>query len=171
MKNLNQDCFNWSVSRNKTYHVDNNKIWQVISSPSNLELFHPFCKKNPSLKWSGIDSLDEIHYYNDMILVREFTNWIDGVGYDLFIGKKNGEKSFVSWRIKDQGSNSNLSITIYPHYKNKGNRILNFAPFFIFVKPSLISYLDSVLLGLNYYIENNRKVEKNQFGVHHFFSK
>ena len=152
------------------YQVNYNKIWQVISAPSNLELFHPFCKSNQVIKWPDINSMDEIHYYNDMILVREFVNWIDGKGYDLLIGEKNGEKSFVSWRIKDECNNSNLSITIYPHYRNKGYKILNLIPFFIFVRPSLISYLDSVLMGLNYYIETNRKVEKNQFGSHSFFS-
>ena len=41
-----------------------NKLWLLISSPNNLERFHPFCNKNIINKWPGVDAVDEIHYYN-----------------------------------------------------------------------------------------------------------
>ena len=34
-----------SVSSEKSISCDINSLWKVISSPSNLDLFHPFCKK------------------------------------------------------------------------------------------------------------------------------
>ena len=47
---------------------------------------------------------------------RIFTDWIEGQGYDLLIGRENGKKSKVIWRInKSDNLNSELKITIHPH--------------------------------------------------------
>ena len=37
--------FNWCVEQTQIIHCKRSKIWETISSESNLELFHPFCKK------------------------------------------------------------------------------------------------------------------------------
>tara|TARA_A100001011_G_scaffold400458_1_gene515149 strand:+ start:4062 stop:4583 length:522 start_codon:yes stop_codon:yes gene_type:complete len=162
--------FNWGITKRKEFKVSREKLWNVISSPSNLDLFHPFCLKNKTIKWPGLGSVDQIYYYSGLTLEREFINWLDNRGYDLFIGKKGGQKSLVSWRIKEKNESLSLSITVYPYLKNKGSKITNFIPFFVVIKPSLSNYLDSVLSGLEYYITTNKKVEKNQFGTHKVFS-
>ena len=38
--------FNWCVEQTQIIHCKRSKVWETISSESNLELFHPFCKKN-----------------------------------------------------------------------------------------------------------------------------
>ena len=64
-------------------------VIDLIKSENNLEKFHPFCKKNIVNNWPGINSIDELQYYNGDIYTRKFINWIDNVGYDLYISKKN----------------------------------------------------------------------------------
>ena len=97
--------FRWPVSVSRSINTSPQNIWLVISSPGNLEDCHPFCDKNPVAKWPGVGSLDTIHYYSGWVLHREFINWIDGVGYDLTIGRKGGRKSYVSWRITEEQEN------------------------------------------------------------------
>lgn len=162
--------FNWHIAKTQKFKCTRSELWKIISTPSNLELFHPFCEKNPITKWPGVDSSDTIHYYNGLRLERHFINWEDNIGYDLIIGTENGEKSFVSWRIKENNNTLELTIAVYPYLNNCGFKIINFIPFFIIVKPSLSNYLNSVLKGLEFYIRTNKKVKKNQFGTHNFFS-
>ena len=91
--------------------ISKSDLWSIISSPSNLELFHPFCDKNPVIKWPGTGSVDQIIYYSGLILEREFINWIDNSKYELLIGENGGEKSFVSWEIKENKDYSFLSVS------------------------------------------------------------
>jgi len=162
--------FNWHIAKTQKFKCTRSELWDIISMPSNLELFHPFCEKNPTTNWPGINSIDTIHYYNGLKLERNFINWGNNTGYDLIIGTKNGEKSFVSWRIKELDNISELTIAVYPYLYNRGSKITNFFPFFIIVRPSLGKYLNSVLQGLEFYSRTNKKVKKNQFGTHNFFS-
>tara|TARA_B100001250_G_scaffold62035_1_gene48498 strand:- start:867 stop:1376 length:510 start_codon:yes stop_codon:yes gene_type:complete len=162
--------FNWSVSGILKIKESSSKIWDVISVKSNLELFHPFCDKNPVSKWPGQNSSDSIYYYNGLILQRKLVNWEKNIGYDLFIGKKNGPKSFVSWKIKDYGRSASLTVSIYPYMYNTGSKFINFIPFYFFIRPMIQKYINSVMDGLGYYIETGKVVSKNQFGTHSFFS-
>jgi len=162
--------FNWHVAKSLKFQCSRTELWNIISMPSNLELFHPFCAKNPITNWPGIGSADTILYYNGLKLERNFINWEEKIGYDLLIGKENGEQSFVSWRIKEINNTLKLTISVYPYLNNCGSKLINFLPFFIIVKPSLSNYLDSVLKGLEFYTRTNKKVKKNQFGTHNFFS-
>ena len=77
--------FNWPVSYNSQINCDVNTVWKIISAKSNLELFHPFCKKNKVIKWSRENSVDQIEYLNGSIFQREFSKWEEKVGDDLFI--------------------------------------------------------------------------------------
>ena len=88
----------------------------------------------------------------------------------MFINEDGVDPSFVSWRIKQVSKNSLITISISPYLFNKGNKIFNWFPFRVFIRPSLEKYLYSVLGGLKYYLENDKKVEKNQFGIHPWFS-
>ena len=188
----NEHSFNWCIVGTLELSISSSDLWAIISSPSNLELFHPFCLKNPTINWPGLNSIDQVHYYSGLVLERKFVKWVDNKGYslfigkknekksfvkwvdnqgyDLFIGKKNGKKSFVSWQIEEKGENSKLSVSIYPYICNQGKKIVNFLPFFLIVKPSLTNYINSVMSGLEYYINTNNKVKKNQFGSHKLFS-
>ena len=163
--------YNWSVSYGTILPITNEELWRIISSPNNLELYHPFCNKNPIIKWPGLNSIDQVHYYNGLIYERKFIRWIDNVGYDLLIGEKNKIQSFVSWRIYDLGKKSKLIISVFPHIFNMRCRVVNFLPFFLIVKPSLKKYLSNISQGFIYYIETNKAVTKNQFGSHKWFSK
>ena len=162
--------FNWCVTGTLEISIPKSNLWNIISSPSNLELFHPFCEKNPTINWPGLNSADEIYYYNGLILKREFIDWSQGQGYDLLIGEEGGPKSFVSWRINKKGGGSKLKVSIYPHIYNRGKKLINFVPYTLIVKPSLSNYINSVMMGLEYYIKTGMKVKKNQFGSHSYFS-
>jgi len=165
-----KDRYNWCVTGTLDTHLSSSDLWNIISRPSNLELFHPFCDKNLVIAWPGVGSIDQIFYYNGLVLERNFISWVENKGYDLLIGKKNGELSFVSWQIKENGGRSKLSISIYPYAYNKGRKLINILPYLLVVKPILTSYINSVMRGLEHYINTNRKVKKNQFGNHNFFS-
>ena len=142
-----------------------------ISSESNLDLYHPFCKKNDIIDWKKDNHHDRLEYLNGVVLERKFISWIEEKGYDLNIGTKDGRKSHVSWRIEDISENkSALSIEVHPWIVNQGSRIVQFLPFQLFVKPQLKSYLKSVLGGLKWYAENNKPTPRNHFGVHRWFS-
>tara|TARA_B100000519_G_C13927849_1_gene289956 strand:+ start:47 stop:568 length:522 start_codon:yes stop_codon:yes gene_type:complete len=163
--------FNWKISCNKEINVSVDRLWGLITRPSNLELFHPFCKKNPIRQWPGSESIDEVHYYNGLILKRTFINWIDNEGYDLCIAPKSGSKSFVSWRIKKiTEKSSNIKIIVYPYLHNKGSKAKCFIPFNILIKPILKKYLYQVLSGIEWHLNNNKRVPKNKFGNNIMFS-
>ena len=163
--------FNFKVSHSMKLNVSIDKLWSLISSEGNLEFYHPFCKKNIAKSWPGINSIDQLQYYNGDIYTRKFINWIDNVGYDLYISKKNYPNSLVKWRIQESNGIIKLNITIYPYVFNTGYKILNIIPFYTFVKPSLNNYLKNIEKGLIYYLKTNKKVKKNQFGNHNWFSK
>ena len=82
--------YNWSISSRILINTNVVKLWDIISSPSNLELFHPFCLKNQIIKWSGEESIDRIIYLNGTTFERNFLNWVPNSGYDLKINQ-NGK--------------------------------------------------------------------------------
>lgn len=159
------------VSKSITINVHHSKVWKIISKPNSLELYHPFCESNPVEYWPGKNSIDYIHYYNEHQYRRFFTDWIDGVGYDLLIGKKDGRKSKVVWRInKLENASSELKITIYPHDINNYPNFVKPLIFLFYIKPMLRKYLSSVLNGFQMYVMHGKPVQKNQFGRHRWFS-
>ena len=166
---MNVKNFHWQISETLNVNINNEELWKIISSPSNLELFHPFCSKNPIINWPGKTSIDEIYYYSGLIYQRKFIKWTEGVGYDLLIGEKDDHQSLVSWKIQNNKQTS-LTITIYPYKYNTGIKLIEFIPYTILVKPLLKKYIESVMLGLEYFIKNNKRVQKNQFGYLPFFS-
>ena len=162
--------FNWCVEQSQIIHCKRSKLWKTISSESNLELFHPFCKTNNIIIWAGDKSEDILVYLNGRTMRRKFIFWENNFGYDLFINQMGFESSLVSWRIKDENEGSRITISVWPYLFNKGNKVFNWFPFKFFVHPSLEKYLSSVLKGLKYYLENDKKIKKNQFGLHRWFS-
>lgn len=163
--------FRWPVTGRRTLAVPTSKIWEVISSPGSLPLYHPFCEKNPVFEWPGADSHDEIHYFNGLVLVRRFTGWYDDVGYDLEIGRDGGRTSVVSWRIEPvKQSRSAIEITVYPHALQHLPVALRWAPHLVRLRPQLKRYLRSVVRGLDWFLTHGQPVKRNQFGAHGWFS-
>ena len=163
--------FYWPVTNQRHINTDAKQLWSLISKPGNLETCHPFCCSNPVQVWPGVGSRDSVYYYSGLALHRQFTQWIDGVGYDLEIGKNQGKKSFVSWRIASVGDGkSSLSITIQPYDLQHLPIIKRSFRHFTYLRPILKSYLASVLLGFDWYITTGTPVKRNQFGSHQWFS-
>ena len=88
--------YKWPVAIAQPIAAPAPKVWDAISMPGPLQPCHPFCARNPVVAWPGDGSRDEVHYLNGWILERRFQRWVDGIGYDLEIGRRGGRSSFVS---------------------------------------------------------------------------
>ena len=159
-----------SVSSEHIISCDIASLWRVISLPSNLDLFHPFCKKNTVIKWSKENSIDQIEYLNGLIFQREFFEWEENKGYKLYIHQIGKPKSRVEWKIKGDSYKSIINISVNPYLFNSGDKYLNLLPYYLITRPFLLSYLKSVTSGLKYYLEQGKTVTKNQYGKHIWFS-
>ena len=163
--------FRWPVTSQRSIAVPAHDVWELISTPGNLELCHPYCKKNPVLEWPGAESRDEVHYLSGWVYERRFCNWIDGVGYDLNIGRPGGGQSFVSWRVEETGDQScALNITVCPHTLQGVPVAIRWLPHMIKLRPALQSYLESVVSGFEWYAMRGVAVPRDQFGRHPWFS-
>ncbi len=163
--------FRWPVAARQTIAVPTSKIWEVISSPGTLPLYHPFCEKNPVFEWSGADSHDEVHYFNGIVLTRRFSSWHEDVGYDLEIGRIGGRSSFASWRISSVIEHrSSIEIAVFPHALQRVPTAVRWLPHLLRLRPQLRHYLQSVVKGLDWFITEGQPVRRNQFGAHPWFS-
>lgn len=162
-----------SITRTRSMAASTTDLWEAISAPGNLENTHPFCARNPVMVWPGPRACDEVHDSSGWVYRREFTNWIDGRGYDLLIGGGGEQPSMVSWRIDSgTGDGSSLTITVRPRslhgsIPDRPERPAQFAC----VRPLLRRYLASVLQGVDWYLTTGEPVSKNQFGRHPWFSE
>jgi len=159
-----------SVSYEKKISSSKKELWDLISSPEHLNLVHPFCKSNESIHWDKKKSKDVLVYLNGMVYFRDFTSWEDENGYELMIGRKRGKKSRVVWKIKSDDKSVSLKITVYPYLLSSWPRVMSLIPYKLIISPLLKSYLKSVISGINYYLINQKPVEKNHFGKHIWFS-
>jgi hypothetical protein len=163
--------FRWPVSCSRVIAAPQPKVWEIISSPGTLTLYHPFCEQNPVFDWRGAHSHDEIHYFNGVILVRHFRSWYEDIGYDLEVGRSGGRKSNVSWRINSiKNGHCSLEITVFPHAVQHIPVVARWLPHFFWLRPQLRRYLRSVLRGLEWFIIRSEPVRRNQFGSHQWFS-
>ncbi len=163
--------FKWPVGTSRTIATPASRMWEVISSPGLMPLYHPFCKENRVLHWPGPGSCDEIHYFSGWVLQRHITDWIDGVGLDLEIGRSGGQRSTVSWRIADRGERrSEIFITVYPQALQHLPVFTRWFPHVLSVRPRMTRYLESVVKGLEWFLTAGEPVKRNQFGAHPWFS-
>ena len=163
--------FKWPVAVARPIAAPGDRVWEVISRPGNLEQCHPFCAKNPVHIWPGEESRDEVHYLSGWVFERRFRRWIDGVGYDLEIGRRGGRSSFVSWRIMPvDDRNCILRITVYPHTLQNVPAVIRWFPHILYLGPMLRRYLSSVVRGFEWYLIRGEPVPRNQFGSHPWFS-
>ena len=164
-------AFKWPVGVTRRMPASAGDVWDVISRPGNLHLCHPFCAQNPVTDWPGPKSRDEVHYLNGVIYERRFKRWIEGAGYDLDIGLRDGPSSFVSWRITPRGdSSSELAIVVQPHVLQGVPTVIRWIPHLARVRPLLRDYLSSVVRGFEWYLRSGEPVPRNQFGTHPWFS-
>lgn len=147
------------------------KIWDLISSPRHLELVHPFCKSNKIIRWDDKGHKDILLYNNNRTYIRNFYEWKINEGYKLMIGEKGKDKSRVIWEIKEDNQTSTLKISVYPYIFSNKPAVIYLFYYIFFINPSLRSYLHNVLKGIDWYLNNNTPVKKNQFGIHKWFSK
>ncbi len=146
---------------------ESNTVIDLIKSKSNLEKFHPFCKKNIVVKWKGKNSEDIVIYHNNKQYVRKFTEWHQsGYKLEIFEDRKLAD---ISWNVKDLNNKSIIKITAKPYLPYK-YRFINVIVFNLYVKYVLQSYLNSVVKGLKYYLETSKTVSDNQFGRHIWYS-
>ncbi len=163
--------FKWPVSAVQPIAASGDKVWEAISRPGHLESCHPFCSANPVQVWPGDESRDEVHYLNGWVFERRFCRWIEGIGYDLNIGRRGGPSSFVSWRIAPvEDTRCVLRICVYPHVLQHVPAVIRWLPHVLRVGPMLRSYLSSVVRGCEWYVIRGEPVPRNQFGSHPWFS-
>ena len=163
--------FQWSVTSERIIAAPAQKVWDVISTPENLELCHPFCASNPVQVWPGPSSRDEVHYLSGWVYERRFVRWHDGTGYDLEIGRSGGSTSSVSWRVTPVDEDSCvLSITVSPQVLRNWPMAFRWIPYVLRIRPMLRKYLDSVVRGFEWYVVRGEAVPRNQFGHHPWFS-
>ncbi len=157
------------VSNSIDLDFDRQSVWKIISEPGNLNKVHPFCKSNKVVNWDKDNHEDILEYLNGVTLHRKFDKWEEGKGYELNIGRENGRKSKVIWKITGENK-SKLKITVYPHVFSNRSRIIYFITHALFINPGLKKYLSSVLRGYKWYLENKQPVPRNHFGKHKWFS-
>ena len=163
--------YKWPVVIAQPIPAPARKVWTTISMPGNLEPCHPFCAKNPVEVWPGEESRDEVHYLSGWVFERRFCKWIEGIGYDLEIGRRGGGKSFVSWRIlPGDNDDCTLKITVYPHVLQNVPVAIRWLPHVMRLGPMLRKYLLSVTRGFEWYVISGEPVPRNQFGSHPWFS-
>lgn len=163
--------FRWPVTVTQPVAAPPEAVWMAISEPGNLEKCHPFCAANPVHEWPGEHSRDEVHYLSGWIFERRFRRWIEGVGYDLDIGRRCGRTSRVSWRIMpEDDSGSSLRITVYPYVLQSIPIVIRWIPHLARVRPMLETYLSSVTRGFEWYVTRGEPVPRNCFGRHPWFS-
>ena len=116
-------------------------------------------------------SKDRIVYLNGLTFDRHFTDWREGEGYTLLIGRPQGRaRSRVEWHIEPLGpTQSSLSITVYPDLLHRMPRWLRWAAFQWKVKPLLKAYLDAVTGGIAHWLETGTPVRREDHPDHPWF--
>lgn len=161
----------WPVSAERAIDAPAQRVWDVIAAPGNLELCHPFCASNPVQNWPGPNARDEVHYLSGWVYERRFNRWLEGVGYDLEIGRGSDDIAFVSWRISTVDDRSCvLRITVHPQALQNLPAVIRWIPHMLWLRPMLRKYLESVVGGFEWYVTRGEPVPRNQFGTHPWFS-
>ncbi len=155
------------VSRKILINSPIKDVRYLLNKESNLQLFHPFCKKNNVIKWSSNNYVDQIEYLNNKLFTRKFYEYYKN-GYKLKIYSKDNLLANIHWHIEEDGTNTSLSIDAFPIIKF--SKIINFIVWNFYFKYVLGHYLMCVIKGAKYHLETGNIVKPNQFGKNHWFS-
>ena len=161
------------VEAKRSFNKPKSYLLDVIKEPGNLSYYHPFCKRHEAIQWPGPGSIDELEYLNGRTLIRDFFNWHEN-GYDLEIGPRNKSKlALVNWIVEGNNQSSTLRVRVNPklkYYSPFKNRFLQIISWYIYIRPMLQSYINHVIDGFEYFINEDKLVKPNQFGKHSWFS-
>tara|TARA_B110000014_G_scaffold176080_1_gene125964 strand:+ start:2324 stop:2818 length:495 start_codon:yes stop_codon:yes gene_type:complete len=160
----------WSIKCKRKINSTPEKLWNLISKPGYLNLVHPYCKESTIKSWKKNDHSDILIYLNGLKYERHFNKWKEKKGYSLMIGKKNGKKSHVKWKISSYNNETFLTIIVSPYLLSNWPKLISFIPYLLYIKPNLKKYLNSVIGGIDWYLINNKPIPKNYFGKHLWFS-
>ena len=159
------------VSNSADFEVSAERLWGAISEPGNLNDSHPFCDSNEVISWENGDRSDRLVYMSGLNYVRRFKTWEEGAGYTLVIGEEGGPQSYVEWDIEPlEDERSRLTITVYPYILDRLPRLLALVPHTFWVRPRLEAYLNSVVSGFRYRLQEGGRVPRDHFGRHPWFS-
>ena len=147
------------------------EVWKAISSPGNLNDSHPFCLENRVVNWQEEKSVDVLEYLNGFVIVRRFQTWNEGEGYSLLTGREGGSQSFVVWKLSEVSEEKTLlKIRVHPHLLSDWNWLIASFAYVLYIRPKLKKYLFSVTRGFEWHIKNKKKIPRNHFGPHSWFS-
>jgi hypothetical protein len=148
------------------------EVWRLINEPGHLTRCHPFCDTNEVENWPGAGSRDHILYFSGMELVRDFTHWDEGEGFQLEIGPPGSKSARVVWILKSLGEDRcELSITIIPYVKADMPEARKKAFERLIFGDSIERYLQSVVKGIEHVVTTGEQVVPDQFGNHPAYSR
>jgi len=154
-----------------TQHIDVSAptLWVAITSDRHLEACHPYIQRHTkNTSNSGLS--DVITYLNGVTFTRESTAWMDGVGYDLIVGKASEPKNEVAWRIKEvTPSSCKLSISVTPRAVEKLPKLVRGVALVLFVRRHVGRYLNAVTGGIKLWVETGKPIDKTAFPRHPWF--
>lgn len=157
------------VTSTRSIQVSAPKLWEAITSDYHLEECHPYILRHT--KNNANEGLsDEITYLNGVTFTREAIAWLDGVGYDLKVGRVDEAKNEVAWRIEPLDSNScKLSISVTPLAVEKLPKLARGLALRLFVRRQVGLYLDAVTGGIKMWVETGKAIDKTAFPRHPWF--
>ena len=114
------------VNSTEIIQVPAAKLWEGVTAEGHLAVAHPYVEVHTHDGPMGPGAKDRIVYLNGLTFDRHFTDWREGEGYTLLIGRPQGRsRSRVEWHIESLGpTQSSLSITVHPDLLNRMPRWL-----------------------------------------------
>ena len=157
------------IASTRSIRVSAPTVWAAITLDHHLESCHPYIRRHT--KNNADQGLsDEITYLNGVTFTREAIAWLDGVGYDLKVGRVDEPKNEVSWRIEPLDSNScKLSISVIPLAVEKLPKLARGLALRWFVQRQVGLYLDAVTGGIKIWVETGKAIDKTAFPRHSWF--
>jgi hypothetical protein len=77
----------------------------------------------------------------------------------------------VSWRVVAlDGDRCVLRITICPFVLQELPTVIRWIPYWLWLRPRLRGYLNSVVRGFEWFVTRGEPVPRNAFGMHPWFS-
>ncbi len=147
------------------------EVWKIITEPSHLINFHPFCKKHVSSGFSKVGDKDEAVYHKGGRMQREVTAFESGRYYKLhIIGEKGGE-SDVHFHVEQVANDTSLFRVKIESYAFRN--VPRFFWRWIYrkrVTVNLKNYVNSLLMGVCHYSTTGKRIKPDQFGTSSMFS-
>ena len=159
------------VNSTEIIQVPAAKLWEGVTAEGHLAVAHPYVEVHTHDGPMGSGAKDRIVYLNGLTFDRQFTDWREGEGYTLLIGRPQGRsRSRVEWHIESLGpTQSSLSITVYPDLLHRMPSWLRWVAFQWKVKPLLQAYLDAVTGGIAHWLETGTSVRREDHADHPWF--